>query len=198
MNVETCGHVSDLIVMAHAFAELRDGVVARQHEERSTSRLVGSPTKRRRLRSKEQLSRDCAGRFRWNLHGIPVNYGKHWLRWMKHAPRPIPQPGTGRPRRAPELVAAVTSTRRAPTTLWVVDQGRGLTSRRARSRRRSGRQRARLERPRRAQRPIPLLVCTDTRAGGGMGWCGGVSIVRVFQSRIPSCVQRCAATHIAA
>ena len=32
MNVETCGHVSDLIVMAHAFAELRDGVVARQHE----------------------------------------------------------------------------------------------------------------------------------------------------------------------
>eukprot|EP00964_Phaeocystis_antarctica_P085450 scaffold53969_cov72-Phaeocystis_antarctica.AAC.3 len=34
MNVETCGHVADLIVMAHAFAELRDGVVARQHEER--------------------------------------------------------------------------------------------------------------------------------------------------------------------
>eukprot|EP00964_Phaeocystis_antarctica_P085454 scaffold53972_cov74-Phaeocystis_antarctica.AAC.1 len=34
MNVETCGHVVDLIVMAHAFAELRDGVVARQHEER--------------------------------------------------------------------------------------------------------------------------------------------------------------------
>eukprot|EP00964_Phaeocystis_antarctica_P077165 scaffold47818_cov69-Phaeocystis_antarctica.AAC.1 len=32
MNVETCGHVADLIVMAHAFAELRDGVVARQHE----------------------------------------------------------------------------------------------------------------------------------------------------------------------
>ena len=32
--VETCGHVADLIVMAHAFAELRDGVVARQHEER--------------------------------------------------------------------------------------------------------------------------------------------------------------------
>eukprot|EP00964_Phaeocystis_antarctica_P089421 scaffold57078_cov60-Phaeocystis_antarctica.AAC.2 len=31
MNVETCGrHVADLIVMAHAFAELRDGVVARQ------------------------------------------------------------------------------------------------------------------------------------------------------------------------
>eukprot|EP00964_Phaeocystis_antarctica_P049856 scaffold28873_cov45-Phaeocystis_antarctica.AAC.1 len=34
MNVETCGHVADLIVMAHAFAELRDGVVASQHEER--------------------------------------------------------------------------------------------------------------------------------------------------------------------
>ena len=34
MNVETCGHVAELIVMAHAFAELRDGVVARQHEER--------------------------------------------------------------------------------------------------------------------------------------------------------------------
>eukprot|EP00964_Phaeocystis_antarctica_P010132 scaffold5546_cov65-Phaeocystis_antarctica.AAC.7 len=34
MNVETCGHVTDLIVMTHAFAELRDGVVARQHEER--------------------------------------------------------------------------------------------------------------------------------------------------------------------
>ena len=32
MNVETCGHVADLTVMAHAFAELRDGVVARQHE----------------------------------------------------------------------------------------------------------------------------------------------------------------------
>ena len=32
MNVETCGHVADLIVMAHAFAELRDGVVARQYE----------------------------------------------------------------------------------------------------------------------------------------------------------------------
>ena len=29
-----CGHVADLIVMAHAFAELGDGVVARQHEER--------------------------------------------------------------------------------------------------------------------------------------------------------------------
>ena len=28
MNVETCGHVADLTVMAHAFAELRDGVVA--------------------------------------------------------------------------------------------------------------------------------------------------------------------------
>ena len=32
MNVETCGHVADLTVMAHAFAELRDGVVAPQHE----------------------------------------------------------------------------------------------------------------------------------------------------------------------
>ena len=32
MNMETCGHVADLIVMAHAFAELRDGVVAPQHE----------------------------------------------------------------------------------------------------------------------------------------------------------------------
>ena len=34
MNVETCGHVADLIVMARAFAELRDGIVARQHKER--------------------------------------------------------------------------------------------------------------------------------------------------------------------
>ena len=34
MNVETCADVADLIVMAHAFAELRDGVVARQHEKR--------------------------------------------------------------------------------------------------------------------------------------------------------------------
>ena len=34
MNVETCGDVADLIVMAHAFAELRDGVVAHQREER--------------------------------------------------------------------------------------------------------------------------------------------------------------------
>ena len=37
MNVETCGRVAYLIVMAHAvmplhIAELRDGVVARQHE----------------------------------------------------------------------------------------------------------------------------------------------------------------------
>ena len=40
-----------------------------------------------------------------------------------------------------------------------------LTSRRARSRRRSGRRRARFERPRRTQRPIPLLGCTGTRAG---------------------------------
>ena len=53
MNVETCGHVADLIVMAHAFAELRDGVVARQHEERFQinqpsdfvmSRLTREPT----------------------------------------------------------------------------------------------------------------------------------------------------------
>ena len=29
MNVETCGHVADPIVMTHAFVELRDGVVAR-------------------------------------------------------------------------------------------------------------------------------------------------------------------------
>ena len=32
MNVETCGDLTDLIVMAHAFAELRDSVVARQNE----------------------------------------------------------------------------------------------------------------------------------------------------------------------
>ena len=31
--------------------------------------MVGLPTKRRRLRSKEHRSRDCAGRFGWNLHG---------------------------------------------------------------------------------------------------------------------------------
>eukprot|EP00964_Phaeocystis_antarctica_P059073 scaffold35055_cov26-Phaeocystis_antarctica.AAC.1 len=36
---------------------------------RSTSRLVGSPTKCPLLRSEVQLSRDCAGRFGWNLHG---------------------------------------------------------------------------------------------------------------------------------
>eukprot|EP00964_Phaeocystis_antarctica_P074286 scaffold45651_cov62-Phaeocystis_antarctica.AAC.1 len=34
MNVETRGHVADLIVMAHAFAELRGGVVARQRENK--------------------------------------------------------------------------------------------------------------------------------------------------------------------
>ena len=28
------GHLAVLVVMAHAFAELRNGVVARQHEER--------------------------------------------------------------------------------------------------------------------------------------------------------------------
>ena len=37
VNVETWGHVSDPIVMAHAFAELRCGIVARQHENRFKS-----------------------------------------------------------------------------------------------------------------------------------------------------------------
>ena len=32
VNVETWGHVTDPIVMAHALAELRYGIVARQHE----------------------------------------------------------------------------------------------------------------------------------------------------------------------
>ena len=32
--------------------------------------MCGSGTRRRRLRLKVQLSRDCAGRFGWNLHGI--------------------------------------------------------------------------------------------------------------------------------
>eukprot|EP00964_Phaeocystis_antarctica_P041659 scaffold23827_cov63-Phaeocystis_antarctica.AAC.1 len=32
MNMETCGHMADPIVMACAFAEHRDGVVASQHE----------------------------------------------------------------------------------------------------------------------------------------------------------------------
>jgi hypothetical protein len=32
VNVETWGHVSGPIVMAHALAELRCGIVARQHE----------------------------------------------------------------------------------------------------------------------------------------------------------------------
>ena len=32
VNVETWGHVSGPIVMAHAFAELRYGIVAHQHE----------------------------------------------------------------------------------------------------------------------------------------------------------------------
>ena len=32
VNVETWGHVSGPIVMAHVFAELRCGIVARQHE----------------------------------------------------------------------------------------------------------------------------------------------------------------------
>ena len=31
--------------------------------------MLGWPTKRRRLRSRVQLSRDRAGRFGWNLHG---------------------------------------------------------------------------------------------------------------------------------
>ena len=31
--------------------------------------MAGSPTKRRRLRSRVQLSRDCASRFGWDLHG---------------------------------------------------------------------------------------------------------------------------------
>ena len=34
VNVETWGHVSGPIVMAHALAELRCGTVARQHENR--------------------------------------------------------------------------------------------------------------------------------------------------------------------
>ena len=33
VNVETWGHVSGPIVMAHALAELRCGIVARQHEK---------------------------------------------------------------------------------------------------------------------------------------------------------------------
>ena len=32
VNVETWGHVSGPIVMAHALAELRCGIVSRQHE----------------------------------------------------------------------------------------------------------------------------------------------------------------------
>jgi hypothetical protein len=32
VNVETWGHVPYPVVMAHAFAELRYGIVARQHE----------------------------------------------------------------------------------------------------------------------------------------------------------------------
>ena len=32
VNVETWGHVTDPIVMAHALTELRYGIVARQHE----------------------------------------------------------------------------------------------------------------------------------------------------------------------
>ena len=36
MNVETCANVADLIVMAHAFAELRDGVMAHGTPARST------------------------------------------------------------------------------------------------------------------------------------------------------------------
>ena len=32
VNVETWGHVAGPIVMAHALAELRRGIVARQHE----------------------------------------------------------------------------------------------------------------------------------------------------------------------
>ena len=31
--------------------------------------MAGSPTKHRRLRSRVQLSRDCASRFGWDLHG---------------------------------------------------------------------------------------------------------------------------------
>eukprot|EP00964_Phaeocystis_antarctica_P035262 scaffold20136_cov70-Phaeocystis_antarctica.AAC.6 len=37
MNVETCGDVADLIVMAHAFVELRDGVVARHSTKNGLS-----------------------------------------------------------------------------------------------------------------------------------------------------------------
>ena len=33
VNVETWGHVPGPVVMAHAFAELRYGIVARQHEK---------------------------------------------------------------------------------------------------------------------------------------------------------------------
>ena len=37
VNVETWGHVTGPIVMAHALAELRYGIVARQHESRFKS-----------------------------------------------------------------------------------------------------------------------------------------------------------------
>ena len=37
VNVETLGHVPGLVVMEHALAELRYGIVARQHEKRFQS-----------------------------------------------------------------------------------------------------------------------------------------------------------------
>ena len=40
VNVETWGHVSGPIVMAHALAELRYGIVAHQHE--SGSQIMGT------------------------------------------------------------------------------------------------------------------------------------------------------------
>ena len=69
------------------------------------------------------------------------------------------------------------------------------------SRRRSGRRRAScLERPRRTQRPLPLVVCTG-HAGGRAGEWGGVAgsaSCVCFQHGAPGCVRRRAAAHIAA
>ena len=44
VNVETWGHVSGPIVMAHALAELRCGIVARQHENGFKSGRNFNPT----------------------------------------------------------------------------------------------------------------------------------------------------------
>ena len=52
VNVETWGHVSGPIVMAHALAELRYGIVAHQHESGFKCGYISAQTLYRAVRTR--------------------------------------------------------------------------------------------------------------------------------------------------